>query len=1008
MGAGLQPSLVPLFVGKGIDTKLDPRLVPEGSLLELENLYMLRTGELRWRNGFNSSNLTSIIGVALTVKSIFRGPSGLLGVMISSPAYNGTSSPYVGFLSLPATTGQATTLLANGLALRWPFPGLAPTGVLMAATSQDTVQSQSICDSAVAGNWIMVAWIALLGNVQSRAEFEVQNLAGEPLPFLGGSQLLGFVPDQPNNRICCAAGGSRYLVVISQEITTHNIKGVVVDTNTSTVTKNITVTTFTGGSANNNFLAMASKPGSNNVIIAARAAAGGVSIMEWNPATQTAVTTTNIAGADANLGIGILDNQTGDGNYYLVTSGTTAGVVCRTINSALSVTTTLTLAVAALAGQNPTGYVASAGGNYVATWTALAASPSQSTTWSIVVTGGVAGSSNFIGCTMVMSKCFRIAGGGNDYYWLGAFSSPTQSSSFLMLLRGDGFSFVASQFQYGTSAVTNFGPVSVSQLNGQMIFAIPRAVRTGVNTTTLYKVAAQSAFFGPCEIGGSIFLPGSPLIQVSGGVQTDWSEFQFCPELPTLTQAAGGSLTALGTYQYVFVYVTQRPDGSLIRSAPSVPVSITLTGANQTVQATFLSYGFFDGGASTLKTSFTEIYRAGPAAAGAVTFNKVAVSYNSFFPGVPTTNDTVSDALAATGEILYTTGGVLDNNPPPACTLMTANNGRAFVVNSENPTELWFSKQRKVGEGVYFNPLLRLNITGDGYGAITALSAMDGRVIVFKSNAIYVISGDGPDDTGGGSFNPPQAVTLNIGTTNPASVVTAPDGIMFQAAAGIYLLNRGLSLTYLGAPVEKYTLAENVVGASIADGYTQVRLVMPSGRCLVWDYHHQRWYTWKLRVDTSGVNSTVVGCAQIQGGVWCYALADGSIFQETPGTFSDVNGTTTAIVPRVGFPQVNVGGIAGFQRVYGVLLEGEYVGDHTLQVSANLDLGTVSEPTRSLAITTGPYLYEVLFANQKCTTIQVNLTCSLAAGSGGFRLSGASLVVGLKRGTGIPWTKRLT
>jgi hypothetical protein len=321
---------------------------------------------------------------------------------------------------------------------------------------------------------------------------------------------------------------------------------------------------------------------------------------------------------------------------------------------------------------------------------------------------------------------------------------------------------------------------------------------------------------------------------------------------------------------------------------------------------------------------------------------------------------------------------------------------------------LWFSKQRKVGEGVYFHPLLRLNITGDGYGAITALSAMDGRVIAFKSNAIYVISGDGPDDTGGGSFNPPQAITLNIGTTNPASVVTVPDGIMFEAAAGIYLLDRGLSLTYLGAPVEQYTNAENVVGASIADGFTQVRFVMPSGRCLVWDYHHKRWYTWKLRVDTSGVASTVVGCAQIQGGVWCYALADGSIFQETPGVFSDVNGTTTAIVPRVGFPQVNTGGINGFQRVYCMQIEGEYVGDHTLQVSAVYDLGAATETTRALAITSGPYQYEVFFSNPKCSTIQINLTASLAAGSGGFRLSAASLLVGVKRGSQFASSKRLT
>jgi hypothetical protein len=405
-----------------------------------------------------------------------------------------------------------------------------------------------------------------------------------------------------------------------------------------------------------------------------------------------------------------------------------------------------------------------------------------------------------------------------------------------------------------------------------------------------------------------------------------------------------------------------------------------------------------------------EIYQAGPAESGATTYNIVNRGKADATAAADTKlfSQTQSDIASAAGEVAYFTGNVLENFPPPSCSLLEVNGNRVGIVSAESPTEFWPSKEYKPGAGLGFNPLIKIDVTGDGYGAITALAAMDGRWILFKSQAIYVISGDGPNDLGQGSFNPPQAVSLSIGTVLPGSVVPTPDGIMFQSANGIYLLTRGLAVQYVGAPVEKYTLAENVVDASLVTGVTQVRFVMASGRCLVWDYHHQRWYTFQLRVDSNGVASTVVACANSSQLGWCYALADGNVMQETPGVFSDVNGTTTAIVPSIGFPQVNAGGIAGFQRCYGVLLEGEFVGNHTLQVSANLDLGTVTEPTRSLAITTGPYLYETRFANQKCTTIQVNVTCTLAAGSGAFRLSGASLIVGLKRGTGVPWTKRLT
>ena len=81
---------------------------------------------------------------------------------------------------------------------------------------------------------------------------------------------------------------------------------------------------------------------------------------------------------------------------------------------------------------------------------------------------------------------------------------------------------------------------------------------------------------------------------------------------------------------------------------------------------------------------------------------------------------------------------------------------------------------------------------------------MDGRLVVFKRAVIQAITGAGPNDLGQGAFNPPQAASTAIGTSIPGSVVAMPDGIMFQSSKGIWLLDRGLGLTYVGAPVEQY------------------------------------------------------------------------------------------------------------------------------------------------------------------------------------------------------------
>ena len=219
-----------------------------------------------------------------------------------------------------------------------------------------------------------------------------------------------------------------------------------------------------------------------------------------------------------------------------------------------------------------------------------------------------------------------------------------------------------------------------------------------------------------------------------------------------------------------------------------------------------------------------EHYRAGPAAAGAVNYNKVGETFlNGAATDVLTFNDQLSDVSAYAGELLYSTGNTLENFVPPSCSILTVCAGRVWLVNAEDPTELWPSLEYKTRVGIRFNQGIAFKVTGDGAGGITALASMDGRVIAFKGTAIYVISGAGPNDAGAGSFNPPQAVSLTIGTVLPRSVVATKDGIMFQAATGIWLLDRGLGLTYVGAAVEQYTQAANVVDGSLVNGYTQGR-----------------------------------------------------------------------------------------------------------------------------------------------------------------------------------------
>jgi hypothetical protein len=230
---------------------------------------------------------------------------------------------------------------------------------------------------------------------------------------------------------------------------------------------------------------------------------------------------------------------------------------------------------------------------------------------------------------------------------------------------------------------------------------------------------------------------------------------------------------------------------------------------------------------------------------------------------------------------------------------------------------------------------------------------------------------------------------------------------MFQSARGIYLLDRGLGLTYVGAAVEQYTSAANVVDCSLVTGTTQVRFVFASGRCLVYDFFQQKWTTFLLRVGAS----TIVACANVPGDAWYYLLADGTLMKETPGVYSDVIGTSTAIVPRIALPHLQFAKMLGFQRVYSCLVQGEYVGDHTLAVDVEYDFSGVVAETRTKAITVtsgSQFQYEAKVAQQKGNSIKLTLRTSVqAAGSGAFRLSGISFEVAVKGGSNVPYTRRL-
>ncbi len=200
---------------------------------------------------------------------------------------------------------------------------------------------------------------------------------------------------------------------------------------------------------------------------------------------------------------------------------------------------------------------------------------------------------------------------------------------------------------------------------------------------------------------------------------------------------------------------------------------------------------------------------------------------------------------------------------------------------------------------------------------------MDEQLIIFKESALFLVGGDGPLDNGDSSqtgFTNPQMITSDVGCVDPASIVLMPTGLMFKSAKGIYLLDRGKSVTYVGSPVEAYN-TQDVRRATMMQDRTQVVFLTSSGKTLLFDYLFSQWSTF---TNHEGYDACLVG------GSYHYMRTDGRIFKEAPGSYSDDG---RAIVMRFETAWVHFHEhLQGFQRFYHLHLLGERKSPHQFKI----------------------------------------------------------------------------
>lgn len=163
---------------------------------------------------------------------------------------------------------------------------------------------------------------------------------------------------------------------------------------------------------------------------------------------------------------------------------------------------------------------------------------------------------------------------------------------------------------------------------------------------------------------------------------------------------------------------------------------------------------------------------------GGTIFRKVGEVTN----GVTTFNDTLEARSWSSGQLLYTEGGVVDNDPPPVAKYLHIVNDICFYANVTEDGEAHPTRVRQSLPG---DPD---SCPGDFYvdldEDITGISSAKSRVVAFSDSATYRLEG-GFDDLGRGSIAS-EKISNTVGCINNAAIVRIDEGLVFPAKDGFY------------------------------------------------------------------------------------------------------------------------------------------------------------------------------------------------------------------------------
>lgn len=1086
----LQETTIAFNFGQGLELKQDPKQIPAGKFLNLQNMVFDKGGLLQKRNGFNQLSLLPIDTNA-TLLTTFN--NNLTAISNTISAYNTANNNWVNKGNIQPLKLNTLPLIRSNTNQSQADIAISTSGLICTVyTDQDTSDLSTPVYKYVIAN-------AITGqNIISPTQIPANDggtLIGSPRVYFYGSNFVILF----TNHI----GSQYHLQFIA--VSTSNIGTVTAPQDIESTYDFTTGLSYDGAVCNNRlYIGFSNSSGGQAIRLCYLDSNLNVSSFVTFPGSKA--TLMGLGTDGTNITAAFYDSVSSTGYTLAVDQGLAPILMPVQIIPAENVSNitptiqngniTIYYEVA-----NNYGYDASVPTHYV-------------NSISVPIDTGIP-TSPYIAIRSIglASKVFII---GNTQYFLGAYQSSLQPTYFLInaTLSTQTEPIIVGKLAYSNgggylstglpNVVLNGLSVSIPYLFKDLISSVNKGTnvvagtqvdgiysQTGIN----YATFTLDNQVDTVEIGSCLQLSGGFLWQYDGYQPVEQNFFVWPDDVEGVPNNSGGAMLAQ-QYYYQVVYEWTDNQGNAHRSAPSVPTLVDMSSGNlaftQPTPITFTGAGaagqnFLDSDPQTglqigqiltdttnpssiqANTSITAIPGGvsielslpialdissdtiSTATICSVTLNipTLRLTYKTSNPvkitvyrwstaqqeyfevtsiDMPILNeldvdyvaytDTLADSEILGNALIYTTGGVVEDVNAPANEIMTLWQTRLFLVDAEDQNLIWFSKQVIEATPIEMSDLFTIYVAptigaSGSTGPITALGAMDANLIIFKKDAMYYISGTGPDNTGANNlFSDPVFITSVCGCTNQRSIVNTPQGLMFQSDKGIWMLDRSLGTNYIGAPVDSIALSSNVVSSILVPGTNQVRFTMDNGITLVYDYYYAQWSTFN---NIPGVSSCV------QNNLHTFLDSFGRVFQESIGKYLD--GSSPVLISfTTGWLQLS--GVASYQRIREFALTGDYLSPHLLEMQVAYDFGypiqqSTIRPTNytgtygsdSLYGQTTPFggpgkleQWRVFTQKQKCQTFQITLnevydpSFGVVAGAG-FNLSAITCEVAVKRGT---------